>query len=177
VARDRDGVGGLGEALQDDRRMKRRGPPAARVGTDPGASSAVPTRGSPTAPPAPGGRLDPAPLPESDYELPILRAYEGERREGGRPIQNSVRALMKPNLPEADRAPAPGGEELWSARLLKRRRELIDRGLVSFDPRRRVWGLTGPGEARWRELERARRDEERAAPGPDAGEEQEGSDR
>jgi hypothetical protein len=94
-------------------------------------------------------------LSESEYELPILKAYAGERREGGRPVEDSVGELMKARLTDADRVEDPAGGEVWTARLRARRRRLLDGGHVSVDPRRRVWGLTERGEARQRELESA----------------------
>lgn len=108
---------------------------------------------------APTGRLDRVPLSESEYELPLLKAYAGERREGGRPVEDSVGELMKARLTDADRAVDPAGGELWSGRLRARRRRLLDGGHVSFDPRRRVWGLTERGEGRLRELESAKAEE------------------
>jgi hypothetical protein len=80
---------------------------------------------------------------------------------------------MKPRFTDADRAVDPAGGELWTARLRARRRRLLDGGHVSFDPRRRVWGLTERGEARQRELERAQAGE--AGAGPDADDEKDGA--
>ncbi|MBS1886007.1 MAG: hypothetical protein JSU06_02365 [Actinobacteria bacterium] len=149
----------LADALEDDQR-RRRGtrpvPPAAK----PAPAAPPPTRAVHGAdlslrPAAPGGSQTRAPLSESEYELPILKAYAGERREGGRPVEDSVGELMKARFSDADRAVDPAGGELWTARLRARRRRLLDGGHVSFDPRRRVWGLTERGEARQRELESA----------------------
>lgn len=96
---------------------------------------------------------DDALLAETEYELPLLKAYAGGRREGGRPVEDSVGELFASRLTEADHEVDPGGRERWITRLRLRRRLLLDTGLVGFDPRLRVWDLTRTGEARLLELE------------------------
>jgi hypothetical protein len=92
-------------------------------------------------------------LAEADYELPLLKAYAGGRREGGRPVEDSVGELVASRLTEADHEVDPGGRERWVTRLRLRQRLLLDTGLVGFDPHLRIWDLTPAGEARLRELE------------------------
>jgi hypothetical protein len=157
----------LADALEDDRRRRgaRAVPPTARPGSAPAPAPRALHGGDLSPRTSPAARPDRRPLEESEYELPLLKAYAGERREGGRPVEDSVGELMKQRLTDADRAVDPAGGEVWTARLRARRRRLLDGGHVSFDPRRRVWGLTERGEARQRELERAEADAE----GADAG--------
>lgn len=92
-------------------------------------------------------------LPESEYELPLLKAYDGGRREGARPVEDSVGEWLGSRLTDADHAAHPDGGERWSARLRSRRLHVLDAGLVGFDPHLRVWELTDRGEERLRLLE------------------------
>lgn len=110
------------------------------------------------------GEEDYAPLAEVAFELPLLKAYAGGRREGGRPVEDAVGELLASSMTEADRAIDPGGRERWITRVRLRRRLLLDTGLVGFDPRLRLWDLTEHGLARLRELELC--EEQKAAPGP-----------
>jgi hypothetical protein len=90
-------------------------------------------------------------LPESEYELPILRFLE--ERGGKAPSREVVEAVgttLDDRLKELDRQPLKSGDIRWENRAAFVRLRLIERGeLVKGSPRG-TWEISARGRARLR---------------------------
>lgn len=87
-------------------------------------------------------------LPESEYEIPILRALADAG--GSAPSRDVVAAVGKvlgPRLTERDRAPLPNGSERWQSRVQFSRLRLKERGLIKGGSPRGLWELAPAGAA------------------------------
>lgn len=91
---------------------------------------------------APVGSL----LPESEYELPILRILA--ERGGSAPardVVNAVGELVADRLTELDREELPNGGQRWQSRIQFTRLRLKERGLIKSGSPRGLWELAEPG--------------------------------
>lgn len=91
---------------------------------------------------APVGSL----LPESEYELPILRVLA--ERGGSAPARdviNVVGKLLADRLTELDREVLPNGGERWQSRVQFTRLRLRERGLIKSGSPRGLWELADAG--------------------------------
>jgi hypothetical protein len=102
---------------------------------------------------APVGSL----LPESAYELPIMRALAD--RGGSAPAREIVSAvgdMVAQRLTPLDRAPLPNGGRRWESRVQFARLRMKERSLIKSGSPRGLWELSDAGAA-----ELARREGER----------------
>lgn len=93
---------------------------------------------------APVGSL----LPESQYELPILRVLA--ERGGSAPARDVVDAvgkLVADRLTELDREELPNGGQRWQSRVQFTRLRLKERGLIKSGSPRGLWELADAGAA------------------------------
>lgn len=91
---------------------------------------------------APVGSL----LPESEYELPILRTLA--ERGGSAPARDVVDAvgkLVADRLTELDREELPNGGQRWQSRVQFTRLRLKERGLIKSGSPRGRWELADAG--------------------------------
>lgn len=91
---------------------------------------------------APMGSL----LPESEYELPILRVLAD--RGGSAPARDVVTAVGKmvaDRLTELDREELPNGGQRWQNRIQFTRLRLKERGLIKSGSPRGLWELADAG--------------------------------
>lgn len=91
---------------------------------------------------APVGSL----LPESEYELPLLRVLAG--RGGSAPARDVVTAvgeLLDGRLTALDRAELPNGGQRWQNRVQFTRLRLKERGLIKSGSPRGLWELSESG--------------------------------
>lgn len=106
-------------------------------------------------------RADRAPigslLPESAYELPIMRALA--ERGGSAPAREIVSAvgeMVAPRLTALDLEPLPNGGHRWESRVQFARLRMKQRSLIKSGSPRGLWELSEAGAA-----ELARREEVR----------------
>jgi hypothetical protein len=93
---------------------------------------------------APVGSL----LPESAYEIPILRALS--ERGGTAPARDVVQAvgrLVADQLTDLDRQKLPNGGERWQSRVQFSRLRLKQKGLIKSGSARGLWELAEAGAA------------------------------
>jgi hypothetical protein len=94
---------------------------------------------------APSGSL----LPESEYELPILKVLE---RQGGKAASREVVAevgeMIKDRLTSIDLQSLDSGGPRWENRVHFTRLHLIEEGFLKEGSPRGVWELTDAGQAR-----------------------------
>lgn len=99
-----------------------------------------------------GGRAAPGTLlPESEYEIPILRYLE-ERggRAPSREVVEAVGEALDVKLTELDRQPLKSGDIRWENRAAFVRLRLVERGeLVRMSPRG-TWEISDKGRERLR---------------------------
>jgi len=91
-------------------------------------------------------------LPESEYEVPILRAIAaaGGRRPT-REVIDEVGRELDGRLTEADREPLrDGGPPRWQNRVQFARLRLVKSGFMKADSPRGVWEISPKGEDRIR---------------------------
>lgn len=90
-------------------------------------------------------------LPESEYELPILRFLE--ERGGRAPSREVVEAVgesLKDKLTDLDRGPLRSGDTRWENRVAFVRLRLVERGELAKGSPRGTWEITDMGRARLR---------------------------
>lgn len=94
-----------------------------------------------------GGRAAPGSiLPESEYEIPILRELVDRGGKGhATDITNAVGERLADRLTELDREPLDSGEIRWRNRVQFTRLTLKDRGFISPFSRRGIWEITNAG--------------------------------
>lgn len=109
-------------------------------------------RDAPTRPTAAQPRTSRAPvgslLPESAYELPILRVLAD--RGGSAPARDVVHAvgeLVAGQLTELDREKLPNGGERWQSRVQFSRLRMKEKGLIKSGSPRGLWELADAGAA------------------------------
>ena len=118
------------------------------LGLEPDSDEAnVERRVTPTRAPtrAPYGSI----LPESEYEIPILRYLD---EHGGRaPSRDVVRAVgeeLGDRLTELDYLPLKAGDIRWENRVAFTRLRLVERGELKDDSPRGTWEITQKGRER-----------------------------
>jgi hypothetical protein len=90
-------------------------------------------------------------LPESEYELPILRylnEYGG--RAPSREVVDGVGEAMADKLTETDKETLRSGDLRWKSRVAFVRLRLIERGDLDGDSPRGTWQITDQGRKRLR---------------------------
>lgn len=89
-------------------------------------------------------------LPESEYEMPILRALvDGGGYGVTREILDAVGEALADRLQPLDREPSGNGNERkWEARAHFTRLRLIERNLMKKSARRGIWEISDEGRAR-----------------------------
>jgi hypothetical protein len=93
------------------------------------------------------GRASPGSiLPESEYEVPILRELV-ERGGSGHAtdVTDAVGQRMVDRLTEMDREKLDSGDIRWRNRVQFTRLKLKERGLIAADSPRGVWEITDAG--------------------------------
>ena len=119
-------LGGTGSRSSPRRRARRRGTERER---------------------APAGSL----LPETAYELPILRVLEeGGGRGATQEVVTAVGALVDGLLTSLDREETPNGGERWQSRVQFARLRMVERGWIAQGSPRGVWEITEAGRAHLR---------------------------
>lgn len=102
----------------------------------------APTRATPKRTRVPSGAL----LPESRYELPLLRALaEAGGRGPSKEVIESVGRELKDDLMPMDLETLTSGSVRWQSRIQFVRLRLIERGLMDRNTPRGVWGITDRG--------------------------------
>ena len=99
---------------------------------------------------APVGSL----LPESDYEVPIMRALA--ERGGSAPAREIVSAvgeMVVQRLTALDLAPLPNGGHRWESRVQFARLRMKERNLIRSGSPRGLWELSDVGAAELAQLE------------------------
>ena len=87
-------------------------------------------------------------LPEERYEAPLLRALAGAGGQAPyREIVDAVGASLKNDLLPADFETLNSGTVRWQSRLQFVRLRLIERGYLSRETPRGIWGITDAGRA------------------------------
>lgn len=105
-----------------------------------------PTTASTTERAAPGTLL-----PESEYELPILRfLQERGGRAPSREVVEAVGEALSHKLTDLDRQPLKSGDIRWENRVAFVRLRLIERGQLAKGSPRGTWEITDEGRARLR---------------------------
>lgn len=92
-------------------------------------------------------------LPESEYEVPILRALAdtGGRRPT-REVVDEVGRMLDGRLTSVDHEPIrDGGPPRWQNRVQFARLRLVKAGLMNADSPRGVWEISAAGEGRLKE--------------------------
>lgn len=93
---------------------------------------------------APVGSL----LPESEYEIPILRALaEAGGSAPARDVVHAVGVLVADRLTERDREPLMKGGERWQSRIQFSRLRMKERGLLKSGSPRGLWEMAEAGAA------------------------------
>lgn len=117
------------------------------LGVDRGRSPvSSPTTASTTERAAPGTLL-----PESEYELPILRfLQERGGRAPSREVVEAVGEALSHKLTDLDRQPLKSGDIRWENRVAFVRLRLIERGQLAKGSPRGTWEITDEGRARLR---------------------------
>lgn len=93
---------------------------------------------------APVGSL----LPESAYELPILRVLADNGGSApARDVVHAVGELMADQLTELDRETLPNGGERWQSRVQFGRLRMKEKGLIKSGSPRGLWELSDLGIA------------------------------
>ncbi|TMK57404.1 MAG: hypothetical protein E6G51_06475 [Actinobacteria bacterium] len=101
-------------------------------------------------------------VPQSEYELPVLRALS--QLGGAAPawqVVEAVKPMLADRLGAADFGRMANGEERWENRARFARLRAVERGFLRSDSRRGIWELTDEGIARLGELEA---DQQKARP-------------
>lgn len=94
-------------------------------------------------PRAPSGTL----LPESEYELPLLRSLDELGGSGAsRDVIARIGELIGDQLTAMDRQPLSSGGVRWQSRVQFVRLRLIERGLMEKNSPRGVWAITAAGK-------------------------------
>lgn len=99
-------------------------------------------------------------LPQSEYELPVLRALS--QLGGTAPawqVVEVVKPMLADRLGEADYGRMTNGEERWENRARFARLRAVERGYLRSDSRRGNWELTDDGVERLSQLEEEARSE------------------
>jgi hypothetical protein len=85
-------------------------------------------------------------LPESEYELPLLKALdEAGGSAPSRSLIDRVGELVEDRLTDLDREHLPSGGIRWQSRIQFVRLRLIERGLMEKNTPRGVWSLSPAG--------------------------------
>jgi len=88
-------------------------------------------------------------LPESEYELPILRALA---QLGGRAptseVISQIESEIDPKLTEADREKLSSGDVRWKNRAQFARLKLINKGDMAAGSPRGIWEISAAGQKR-----------------------------
>jgi hypothetical protein len=88
-------------------------------------------------------------LPESEYELPILRfLQERGGRAPSREVVEAVGEALNHKLTDLDRQPLKSGDIRWENRVAFVRLRLIERGELTKGSPRGTWEITDQGRAR-----------------------------
>jgi hypothetical protein len=88
-------------------------------------------------------------LPESEYEMPILRYLAGHGgRAPSREVVDAVGEVLADRLTDADRLPLNSGEIRWKSRAAFVRLRLIEKGDLAGQAQRGTWEITDQGRAR-----------------------------
>lgn len=98
---------------------------------------------------APVGSL----LPESAYELPILRVLADHGGSApARDVVHAVGELVADHLTELDREKLPNGGERWQSRVQFSRLRMKEKGLLKSGSPRGLWELADAGTAALQEM-------------------------
>lgn len=93
---------------------------------------------------APAGAL----LPESEYELPILRVLD---KNGGRAatqeVVTAVGEMVKDRLTDLDHELTGTGQTRWQSRVQFARLRMVERGWIASGSPRGVWEISDVGRA------------------------------
>jgi hypothetical protein len=94
---------------------------------------------------APAGSL----LPESEYELPILRALvEMNRRAPTREVVDRVGEMISDRLTDLDKEVLASGDIRWRNRVQFTRLKMVEDGLLAKNSPRGTWEITDAGVKR-----------------------------
>ncbi len=88
-------------------------------------------------------------LPESEYEIPILRYLD--EHDGRAPSRDVVRAVgeeLGDRLTELDKQPLKAGDIRWENRAAFTRLRLVERGELKDDSPRGTWEISQKGRER-----------------------------
>jgi hypothetical protein len=90
-------------------------------------------------------------LPESEYELPILRyLVEQDGRAPSREVVEAIGEVLKDHFTDVDRQPLNSGEIRWKSRAAFVRLRLVEAGDLDGNAPRGTWQITDQGRARVR---------------------------
>jgi restriction endonuclease Mrr len=85
-------------------------------------------------------------LPESEYELPILRVLaDHDGRAPAREVIAAVGKIVSAKLTALDREELPNGGKRWENRVQFTRLRLKERGLIESGSPRGLWELSDAG--------------------------------